>query len=158
MLGPFDVNYQDWGSSDIYYKGSWMLHTLRQGMCNDSLWFGVLRSMVDDLGNQVVSTQRVIDYFNEKSGTDWTGFFEQYLQFATLPVLQWKKGEGDLLMLRWSADAAGFSLPVLWESGNGWHRADPSTGQWLEIEDNTWTDETARDVERRYLIRVEEVK
>jgi aminopeptidase N len=43
MIGPYDVYYHGHKDNDIYYKGTWMLHTLRSTIDDDTLWFGLIR-------------------------------------------------------------------------------------------------------------------
>src|SRR5690606_34322216 len=38
ILGPIGVNYSGWEDADMYYKGSWMLHSMRNTIDNDALW------------------------------------------------------------------------------------------------------------------------
>ena len=42
-MGIPDVHYK--GSSDMYAKGSAFLHTIRNLIENDSLWFDIIQSM-----------------------------------------------------------------------------------------------------------------
>lgn len=116
MLGPYDVNFEDFKSSDIYYKGSWMLHTLRNMVNDDAKWFAALRGTYDHFRLQTVSSQQIVDYFNEKLGKNYTPFFRQYLLYTTLPVFEYKLSGGQengfVLEYRWRADEPEFLYPV----------------------------------------------
>ena len=47
IVGPLDVNYDNWLYNDHYSKGAWILHTLRHVVDNDELWFQTLRKLYD---------------------------------------------------------------------------------------------------------------
>ncbi|WP_116125113.1 M1 family metallopeptidase [Lewinella sp. IMCC34183] len=111
MLGPLDVNFTDFASSDHYYKGAWMLHTLRNVLYDDPLFFGMLRSFYQDHARSTVSTQQVIDYFSHYAGRDLQPFFDQYLKHPEPPVLELRRN-GDQLQYRLQADVAGLAMPV----------------------------------------------
>ena len=111
MLGPLGVNFTDFKSSDHYYKGAWMLHTLRGVVNDDPLFFGMLRSFYQDHARSIVSTEQVVDYFSEYTGTDLRPFFRQYLLHPGLPTLELRQ-EGDRLAYRLRSDVAGLAMPV----------------------------------------------
>jgi len=88
IIGPLDVNYEGWQGSDMYYKGAWILHTFRNVLQNDSLWFSILKGMQQEFALKTVNTQNIIQYINKKTNKDYTWFFEQYLYHAKPPVLE----------------------------------------------------------------------
>lgn len=159
MLGPMGVNYDDWGSSDIYYKGSWMLQTLRAGIGNDGIWFSSLRNMMEELGNQTVTTQEVIDFFNLQSGSVWDGFFEHYLQHAELPILVWKEDKRDKrIALKWDSPVPHFELPLHWDFMNDRFSISPGTNKWTYISSRYWDQNVIQSIKSRYLIKIKEEK
>ena len=111
MLGPLGVNFTDFKSSDHYFKGAWMLHTLRNVLYDDPLFFGMLRSFYQDHQRTTVTTQEVIDYFSRYAGQDLQPFFDQYLKHPDLPRLQLRTN-GEQLEYRLQADVAGLAMPV----------------------------------------------
>jgi aminopeptidase N len=111
MLGPLDVNFTDFASSDHYYKGAWMLHTLRYVLADDPLFFGMLRSFYQDHEMSIVSTQQVIDYFSRYTERDLQPFFDQYLRHPDLPVLELREAGGGV-EYRLKADVSGLTMPV----------------------------------------------
>ncbi len=111
MLGPLGVNFSDFGGSDHYYKGAWMLHTLRHSLNDDRLFFGMLRSFYQDHVRSIVNTQQVIDYFSRYANRDLGPFFEQYLRHPDVPVLELRE-KGGKVEYRWATAAAGFNMPV----------------------------------------------
>ena len=109
IQGPFGVNQE--GSTDMYYKGANMLHTIRHIMGNDSLFKAMLREMNSVFRHRVVSGAEVESFIIHFSGCDLGKLFDQYLRTTMVPELQWtiKKGK---LYLRWSNCVAGLSMPV----------------------------------------------
>lgn len=132
ILGPLNINYEGWGDSDYYYKGAWMLHTLRQAINDDPLWFGLLRSFYQRYQRSIVTTQTVIDFVNEYTQTDYSAFFDQYLRYAKLPVLQFRQ-KGENVEYRWVADSKEFNLPIDVVFGSEPIRIQGTTYEWLEL-------------------------
>lgn len=116
MIGPLDVNFEKYKTTDIYFKGANMLHTLRNVIDNDSVWFGILKGLQQDFRLKQVHSQDITNYITQKSGKNLTAFFEQYLRQLSPPTLscvltQITKKEVEL-RVKWTADAKGFAMPV----------------------------------------------
>ena len=109
LIGQYGVNHS--GPSDIYYKGANMLATLRSIVNDDKLWWGTIKSFVADFKHSVTNTEEVIAYFNEKLGADYTPFFNQYLRYAEIPVLEFRKNK-KRVDVRWKAHAKDFEMPI----------------------------------------------
>ena len=134
IIGVYDVNHFHMG--DMYPKGALMLHTLRNVINNDSLWFTVFRGIQEHFRYSPITTEDIVGYFNTATGKDYTWFFDQYLRYPSIPVLLLEfKEEGSSLKIRykWQADRAGFCLPVKWTtSKDKFEFAYPRT-DWQEI-------------------------
>lgn len=116
ILGPADVNWDDWKASDHYYKGAWVLHTLRHALDDDELWFEILYDFYQEHAISHVTTSQFVAYVNERSDTDWNTFFQQYLQFPNIPTFVYimeEKGDDLEITYRWEADVEGFYMPLL---------------------------------------------
>ncbi|HVD98184.1 MAG TPA: M1 family metallopeptidase [Cytophagaceae bacterium] len=117
IIGPYGVNYHYWEDSDMYYKGAWMLHTLRGSLNNDSLWFALLRNIQRTFGGQAISSSQLITYINNFTGFDYTGFFAQYLLRTDLPLFEYEVLKQDKksvkLKFRWISEVEGFSMPLV---------------------------------------------
>ncbi len=109
VIGDYNVNHS--GSSDMYYKGANMLHTIRTLLGDDEKWRSILRGLNKDFYHQTVTTKQIEDYLIEKSGLDLQPVFDQYLRDTRIPVLacKWEKGK---LSYRWEQTIAGFDMPV----------------------------------------------
>ncbi len=104
---------------DIYPKGSWVAHTLRQ-LIGDEAFFKSLRLLIygrDDPkpGNfepQFGTTDGYLKIVNDITGRDLGWFFDVYLRRAALPRLE-SRHEGGMLKLRWiTPDNLPFPMPV----------------------------------------------
>jgi aminopeptidase N len=115
MLGDMGVNYEGWVGSDIYYKGTWMLHSLRNTLDNDVLWFKILKEYSEKFKISNVNTQQTIDFFNAQTGKNLTPIFNQYLRYAKPPkfvyFLTYSKNK-TTLHYRWEAEEKEFNIPM----------------------------------------------
>ena len=109
IVGPREQNY--WGFSDAYNKGSWVIHTLRNVIDNDELFFTTLKGFAIDNAKSVVCTEDVRDYFAEQTGLDLNKFFGQYLFDRMVPTLEFSQNEGKFYF-RWTSTINGFDMPI----------------------------------------------
>lgn len=75
ILGPKDVNWEDWTGSDHYYKGSWVLHTLRNAINDDELWFDLLKSFYQENAISNIETEDFVAYVKERTSKDFIDSF-----------------------------------------------------------------------------------
>ncbi len=104
-----EIYFGPGGSNDIYYKGSWVLHTLRAQL-GDEKFFVLLRRFcyptpahekaVDGSQVRLVDTDDLVKLCSEIAGEDMGWFFEVYVRQPHLPRLVAAR-EGALLKLRW---------------------------------------------------------
>ncbi|OFY48798.1 MAG: hypothetical protein A2Y87_00165, partial [Bacteroidetes bacterium RBG_13_46_8] len=122
LVGPYDVNYWDYKDADVYLKGALVLHTLRNILNNDVLFFDIIRSFYNTYKYSFASTKEFIEIVNMKTGQDLTWFFDQYLYSRTCPRLEWNyvrdvpPGQYEF-RYRWNNVQADFQLPVRITSG-----------------------------------------
>jgi aminopeptidase N len=109
IIGPYGVNTE--GSSDMYYKGGNMLHTIRQIIDDDAKFRSILRGLNATFWHQTVTGQQVQDYMSRRAGRDLSKVFEQYLMTAKLPRFEYKI-EGDRLSYRWADVVPSFDMPL----------------------------------------------
>lgn len=104
---------------DIYVKGAWVLHTLRNTIGDKAFW-EVTRRLVygrpdprpGNFQPRFATTPEYIAIVNQVTGKDMTWFFDVYLRQAALPELI-ETREGDQLKLRWKTPGGKpFPLPV----------------------------------------------
>ena len=130
IIGPYGVNKE--GSGDMYYKGSNLLHTLRQLVEDDALWRKILRGLNETFYHQTVTTGQIEDYLSEQSGKDLQAFFDQYLRTTMIPTLEYR-WDGSILHYRYTEIVDGFDMPirVLMDEKPQWIYP---TAQWKEKE------------------------
>jgi aminopeptidase N len=109
IIGFYNVNNE--GSSDMYYKGGNMLHTLRQIVNDDQKWLAILRGLNKDFYHQVVKGSQIENFFSEKTGINLKSFFDQYLRDIRIPVFEYYLKENSL-SFRWNNCVSGFSMPL----------------------------------------------
>ncbi|MCK8522940.1 M1 family metallopeptidase [Aquimarina sp. D1M17] len=109
IIGTYNVNQE--GSSDMYYKGANMLHTLRQLIEDDEKWRSILRGLNKDFYHQTVTTKQIEDYISKATNIDLTEFFNQYLRTTKIPVLEYTFKNGEL-NYRYTNIVEKFNMPV----------------------------------------------
>ncbi len=109
IIGRYNLNKK--GSSDMYYKGANILHTLRQLVEDDDKWRQVLRDMNKTFHHQTVTTLQVESFLSKATEKDLTAFFEQYLRTTKIPTLEYKIKDGKL-KYRYTNIVEGFDMPV----------------------------------------------
>jgi len=122
LVGPYDVNYWDYHDGDKYSKGALMLHTLRNFLANDSLFFRILRTFYSEHEYGFATTRDFIALANRLSGQDLSWFFNQYLYKRDCPQFWFnsylnydydKKTFGDFRMTyMYKGIDPDFTLPV----------------------------------------------
>lgn len=109
IIGKYGVNQE--GSGDMYSKSGNMLHTIRQVINNDAKFRNILRGLNKKFYHQTVTTAQVEQYLSQQSGKDLSKIFDQYLRQVTIPVLEYKV-EDKQLLYKWTNCVTGFNLPV----------------------------------------------
>ncbi len=125
IIGPYGVNKE--GSSDMYYKGGNMLHTIRYVINDDEKFRAILRGLNSKFYHSVVTTKQIESYMSEQSGKDLSKIFDQYLRTTMIPVLEYKF-TGDNLYYRWTNCVDGFNMPVKLDGA----KEDPIAIGWLK--------------------------
>jgi aminopeptidase N len=109
IIGDYGVNSE--GSGDMYFKGANLLNTIRSIYDDDKLWWKTLKDYTETYKHQIIDTKTTETFFDKAIDIDLKPVFDQYLRYAALPQLQFKK-EGDKILYRWKADVENFTMPV----------------------------------------------
>lgn len=136
MVGPRDVNWDEWSGSDHYFKGSWMLHTFRNVIDDDEKWFGFLRAYYDRFKMTTTTTDEFLAFVNEYFEKDYSKFFQQYLYYPGLPRLGYKlkqKGKKLSVKFTWFANVDGFDMPIKVGKKGQYETIYPVAGKMKEI-------------------------
>jgi aminopeptidase N len=121
IIQYYGVNREPEGT-DEYYKGGNMIHTIRQVIHNDEVFRRVMRGLNQNFYHQTVTALDIQNYINKVSGIDFTPVFNQYLRSTSIPVLEYKFEDKDLVY-RWSGCNPDFNMPV---------RVDIDGERWLK--------------------------
>ena len=106
--------------TDIYYKGAWMLHTLRW-LIGDAAFGKAMRLEVygradprpGNFAPRFGSTREYEGFVRQVTGQDYGWFFDAYLRQAALPELMEERTGPDTVRLRWKTPSGQpFSMPV----------------------------------------------
>jgi aminopeptidase N len=109
LIGPYNVDKN--GSSDMYYKGANLLHTIRQIIRDDEKWRQILRGLNSEFYHQTVTTGDIEYYITSKSGIDLSAVFDQYLRDIRIPVFSYVV-KGKTMQYRWENVVPDFAMPV----------------------------------------------
>lgn len=131
LIGPYNVDKN--GSSDMYYKGANLLHTLRQIINDDEKWRLILRGLNSEFYHQTVTTGDIEDYISSKSGIDLSAVFDQYLRDIRIPVLSYVV-KGNTLQYRWENVVENFAMPVKISVNGGEFIWISPTQKWNSLE------------------------
>lgn len=136
-------------TSDKYYKGSAMLHMIRQ-IIGDSLFRGLLTGLNKTFYHQTVNTNQILDFFNVYTKKDFTKIFEQYLKTTQIPVLEYSI-QDNTFSYRWKDCVDGFAMPLkVAIDGKNYQFIFPTT-QWQKLENCTIKPEDFR-VDKNFYI------
>ena len=109
IIGQYDVNNE--GSSDMYYKGGNMLHTIRQIVNDDEKWRQILRGLNSTFYHQTVTTKQIEEYISQQAGIDLSTVFNQYLRDTRIPTFEYYFKDG-YLNYRWMNCVPGFAMSM----------------------------------------------
>lgn len=147
IIGPYGVNQE--GSGDMYYKGSNMLHTIRQIIDNDEKFRQILRGLNKTFYHQTVTSRQVEQYISRQAGRNFSKVFDQYLRHRNIPRLELKQ-QGSVVKYRWLSDVPGFNMPVKVLANGKWRFINPSTDmQTLQLDD-----EKELQVDKNFYIKI----
>ncbi|QZH76147.1 MAG: M1 family metallopeptidase [Erythrobacter sp.] len=118
QLPDYNDQAEGWGF-DIYYKGAWVMHSLRY-LVGDEVLFPALTRLTygtdTPVPGQIAPVLRSTDDFRvileDATGDDLNWFFDTYFYQAELPRLEQSR-EGNVLTLEWQTTAErAFEMPV----------------------------------------------
>lgn len=109
LIGVYGVDSR--GSSDIYYKGANILHSVRQLVDNDKKWRKILRGLNETFYHQIVTSKQVENYICKYSGKGLGKFWEQYLRTTMIPKVEYQI-DGKQLRYRYVDIVEGFEYPI----------------------------------------------
>jgi len=112
-------------TSDRYYKGSAMLHMIRQ-IIGDSAFKGWFRELNQVFYHHTVNTAQILSLLNNYTKVNFAKIFEQYLHTTQVPVLEYYF-QDSFLNYRWSDCVEGFAMPLKVSLENRYNLIYPTT-------------------------------
>lgn len=109
IIGSYGVHNE--GSTDMYYKGANMLHTIRQLTGNDSLFHYFLLEMNRTFFHQVTTSEEIESLMCTFLNLDLNTVFDQYLRTTLIPTLHLKKKKSGI-KYRWENCIPGFEMEI----------------------------------------------
>ena len=129
IIGQYNVNAE--GSADMYYKGSNMIHTLRQLVDDDERWREILRELNSTFYHQTVTTKEIEDYLSVQTGINLSSFFDQYLRDTRIPTLEYSI-ENTTLKYHYTNVVKNYAIPVKVIIGDKEYELYPNT-EWKQM-------------------------
>jgi len=109
MIGVSSVSH--WPTSDIYFKGTLFINTLRHIINDDKKWWSGVKAFTTQFKKSQLNTVDVLNFFNDYFDYDFEKIFDQYLYFNELPTLEVVKSN-NVFKYKWQADVEGFDMPI----------------------------------------------
>jgi aminopeptidase N len=119
------------GSSDQYYKGSVLLHSVRQ-IIGDTAFRQWLLNLNKTFYHQTVNTKQVIDLLNRQTKKNYSKLFEQYLTTIKIPALEYTFQNMEL-EYRWANCVDGFDMPIKISFGDDHYFFIYPTTKWQNL-------------------------
>ncbi|RMA64677.1 M1 family metallopeptidase [Ulvibacter antarcticus] len=143
IIGTYNANRR--GSNDMYYKGSNILHTVRQIINDDKQWRSILKGLNKDFYHQTVTSKQVEEYISEKSGIDLSLFWDQYLRTVEIPRFEYTK-DGMNLKYRFTNGIENFKMPlIVYINGNEEWITPTTEWQMMEFKEPIETVDVKKD-------------
>lgn len=154
VVAKYNVN--DQGSGDMYPKPSNMLHAIRHGLDNDSLFRDILRGLNKTFYHKTVTSQQVENYISQKARFDYSKVFDQYLRTIQIPSFEYYFSDNKLkVFYRYTNCVPGFNLPLTLKDNDARLKIIPSQG-WksLALKGNEAALFEKSAIEKMYYVKV----
>lgn len=150
IIGQYLVNKE--GSTDMYYKGAQLLNTLRHIVNDDEKWWKMILKYSETYRHKIIDTKTVVDYFNTETGKDLTTIFNQYLNYTSIPILEYKI-EKNKIDYRWKTDVSNFKMPAVLKVGSKEIRLD-ATNDWQSYKVKAKKEEEISFENKKFFIKL----
>lgn len=147
LIGDYGVNKE--GSTDMYYKGANMLHTLRGVINDDEKWWALLKDFSESFKHKITNTEEVLAFFEERTNESLTPVFKQFLYYKEIPKLQFKK-EKRKIYYRWEVSVENFEMPIDVKIRKRMKRITP-TSEWQKLRGTREMEKVNADLEKFYV-------
>lgn len=132
VIGPKGLYYWNYKDGDVYSKGAVMLHTLRNHISNDTLFFKIIKTFFSEYCYKTAKTEDFIRITNTVTQKDLTVFFNQYLYKRESPLLKWNyehdnNSNEDVLIYQFDRVVDDFTTPIEVKQNNNIFYITPKT-------------------------------
>lgn len=158
MIGTYGVNKE--GSSDMYDKGSNMIHTIRHAINDDKKFRTILRGMNKTFWHKTVTTKEIEDYISKQAGFNFKQVFNQYLRTIDIPVFEFSfNKDNNQLTYTYNNCINEFNLPVwLTIDGKQIQLKPTSEKQTFSFKNKLSVEKAISVLNFHYYINVKEIK
>jgi aminopeptidase N len=112
IIGLYNVQNQ--GSGDMYFKGSAMIHSIRNAMNNDQQFKKMLRELNRYFYHGIATTETLQKQMEKYTRFSLKHIFTQYLRTTQVPVLAYYfSADGKKLFYQYSNCVNGFDLKLI---------------------------------------------
>lgn len=115
LVGSLGHNHH-FETTDIYYKGAWVLHTIRTALHDDRKFFMILKEIQQDYKFGTITTNDILTVFEKHIVLfDVKKVFSHYLYQLGYPKLKYSivnKKQKKLFTYKWGDVSKEFDLPV----------------------------------------------
>ncbi|HTF05390.1 MAG TPA: M1 family metallopeptidase [Bacteroidia bacterium] len=111
VVGPYGMRYFNYKDGDIYTKGAWILHTLRETIHDDKVFFDIIKTYATRFAYKNVKSQDFIDVVNEKTKSNYAWFFLQYLDNRFVPEMEYYQDD-NIFYYRWNPKYTTYEFPL----------------------------------------------
>ena len=118
VISKYGVNKES-ETTDMYYKGSNMIHIIRHVIDNDEKFRSILRGLNKTFYHQTVTTQQVEQYISKQSKINFSKVFDQYLRNTQIPQLEYYYSpDKKYISFRWANCVNNFNLRLVMHAEN----------------------------------------
>lgn len=162
ILGTPNQAYNNWDDADMYYKGTWMLHTLRNQAPSDSAWYAQIKNLYQHFKGRVISSDSLVEYFDKNVIPNSKSVFNHYLNKLYYPTLQYKLYAGDseqFLVCRYSTVGDDFQMPLkLYYTDGTFQEINPKVREYQKFNIPFEKKIDFDKLENHYLVNFEKIK
>lgn len=157
IIPAYGVNAE--GSGDMYPKGGNMLHTIRHGMDNDSLFRSIIRGLNKTFYHKTVTAADIEGYISRQGKFDYSKVFAQYLTTTQIPHFEYAfSKDKPEVYFRFTNCIDGFTMPLILKGEHSSLRIVPTTAwQHVAVTPEKAALFTVPAIDKMYYLQVAEV-
>jgi aminopeptidase N len=148
IIGKYGVANES-PTTDMYFKGSLFINTLRNILNDDNKWWAFLKEYSLKFRHQIIENKDVILFFSQKFQMNLLPVFSQYLNYAKPPVLEIKKLKNSI-QLRFKTDVLGFEMPLYLEK----NKKVTLSNNWVALKKSVSLNKTIKEITSKYYIQI----